>query len=204
MKKLSFLALTALTLGLFSCKGASDDAVNEVPDNAVKVQLDKDASDILWVGKQFKDGAFDHEHEGKLAFKNGHINVVDDALLSGEFEIDMTTMEKSYPPDEESAAKLIGHLKSEDFFDVEKFPTATVVISGYDNGKVKGTLTLKGVSMPFEQEMKFGLNGDYYSLEGRFDLDFAPFKMDGIGSKEDKEYVSPEINIDVYVEFKKN
>ncbi len=43
------------------------------------------------------------------------------------------------------------HLKSADFFDVEKYPTATfvsnkVTMSGKDSAKIQGTLTLHGVS----------------------------------------------------------
>ncbi|MEO8401590.1 MAG: YceI family protein [Gammaproteobacteria bacterium] len=49
--------------------------------------------------------------------------------------------------------KLDEHLKSADFFDVAKFPTATfvsdkVVPTGKDSAKVYGTLTVRGISKP--------------------------------------------------------
>lgn len=50
-------------------------------------------------------------------------------------------------------AKRDGHLKSADFFEVEKFPTMTFVSSSVEKAgegklKVNGTLTMKGVAKP--------------------------------------------------------
>jgi polyisoprenoid-binding protein YceI len=55
----------------------------------------------------------------------------------------------------ENLYKLVGHLKSDDFFGVEKFPTSKLVITEstpFDKGTatVKGTLTIKGVTNPVE------------------------------------------------------
>ena len=51
--------------------------------------------------------------------------------------------------------RLEGHLKSDDFFGVEKFPIAKLVVTGstpFDKGTgvVSGTLTIKGVTNPIE------------------------------------------------------
>ena len=57
--------------------------------------------------------------------------------------------------DKENQAKLDGHLKSGDFFEVEKFPTASFEITkvtpnetGDYNTLIDGNLTVKGVSKP--------------------------------------------------------
>jgi polyisoprenoid-binding protein YceI len=51
--------------------------------------------------------------------------------------------------------RLTGHLKSDDFFGVEKYPTARLVVnesSSFDKGSatVKGDLTIKGITNPIE------------------------------------------------------
>jgi len=61
-------------------------------------------------------------------------------------------------------AKLDEHLKSQDFFDVKTFPTATFVSNkvkmiGKDSAKVYGTLTLHGVSKPIMLDVKLNKLG---------------------------------------------
>jgi polyisoprenoid-binding protein YceI len=56
-----------------------------------------------------------------------------------------------------------GHLKSADFFDVEKYPTATFVSTGVradgDNYVLDGDFTLKGITKPVSLSLEFnGVN----------------------------------------------
>lgn len=95
-------------------------------------------------------------HIGTLKFESGEVTVKDNKLESGQFVIDMTSIENEDLKDAESNGKLLGHLKSADFFDVEKFPTASFEItkiseapSGSDyNTVLDGNLTLKGITKP--------------------------------------------------------
>jgi polyisoprenoid-binding protein YceI len=198
MKKLGFFALGMATLGLYSC--SSENATEE--QNAEVYQLITDNSDILWFGDYIKDGNLDHSHEGQLTFNSGSISVVDGAVVGGEFELNMNSIkEMNAPFGEEQALKLEGHLKSEDYFNVEKFPTAKILITGSKDGNVQGVLTLKGIDMPFDATMSFKNDDSSAALIGGFELDFSVFKMDGIGGE--GEYVSPKIKINVNAEFKK-
>lgn len=61
--------------------------------------------------------------------------------------------------------KLDAHLRSKDFFDVEKFANATfvsdsVVLSGTDSAKVQGKLTLHGVTKPVTLDVKLNKIGE--------------------------------------------
>lgn len=95
-------------------------------------------------------------HIGTLKFESGEVTVKDGKLESGQFVIDMTSIANEDLKDSEGNAKLIGHLKSADFFDIEKFPTASYEITkiseapaGSDyNTVLDGNLTLKGITKP--------------------------------------------------------
>ena len=84
-------------------------------------------------------------------------------LMGGTVEIDMNTIEdKKHGRDN----KLVNHLKDPDFFEVEKFPFSTIVITKVasindKNKKVTGNLTIKGithlVTFPVRMEVKDGI-----------------------------------------------
>lgn len=68
---------------------------------------------------------------------------------------------------ETGVAKLDEHIKGKDFFDVEKFPTATFVsekvdVTGNDAAKVQGILTLHGVAKPVTLEVKLNKLGENF------------------------------------------
>ena len=96
-------------------------------------------------------------HIGSLKFESGEVTVKDKKLESGQFVIDMTSITNEDLKDAEANGKLLGHLKSADFFDTAKFPTAsyeitkvTAAAEGSDyNTVLDGNLTLKGITKPF-------------------------------------------------------
>lgn len=109
-------------------------------------------SKLEWVGKKVTG-----QHNGYIQLKVGKLEMSNEKLSGGYFEIDMTTIENEDITDEEERAKLVGHLKSDDFFGVEKYPKAMFKItsvepsnSGNGNYKVKGDLTIKGKTHPVE------------------------------------------------------
>lgn len=92
-------------------------------------------------------------HEGNISLKSGSFKVEKDKIVSGSFIIDMNTITNTDLTDKEYNGKLVGHLKSADFFDVAKFPDAVFTITKpVDLSKsvtdVHGTLTLKGITKP--------------------------------------------------------
>jgi len=108
-------------------------------------------------------------NSGTIALSKGTISVTDTSA-SGSFTLDMNTLDvglTAKKPGKEGA--LEGHLKSADFFDVEKYPTATFVIQDVEataessatfTYRVTGDLTMKGktneVSFPAQIYMKDG------------------------------------------------
>ena len=113
-------------------------------------KVDTKASEVAWVAKKVTG-----QHNGVVGLKEASFVVEDGKLKGGSFAIDMSSL-VVLDLEGESKGKLEGHLKSEDFFDVEKFPTATfkitkAVAQGENNYKVVGDITIKGIT----QEIQF-------------------------------------------------
>ena len=107
-----------------------------------------ESSKINWKG--FKPTG---SHYGTINLTDGNFIVNNDKIVGGEFTINMNSIiDLDMPADNEYNAKLVGHLKSEDFFDVAKFPNGSFNIKevGENDGKtvIKGELTLKGITHP--------------------------------------------------------
>ena len=144
MKKV-ILSLAVLATVLVSCKGKEDKKV-EVKE-AAKVEavvlennVNIATSSLLWKG--FKPTG---SHNGTVKLTSGVLSVSNGLVKAGEFVIDMNSI-----TDADGSTRLDGHLKSADFFDVEKYPTSKFVVtsSNLKEGKVMvtGNLTIKDVT----------------------------------------------------------
>lgn len=112
----------------------------------VQFNADTETSVLNWKG--FKPTG---DHYGTVKLKEGFFTVKDKQIVSGEFEIDMTSIvDLDMDADSEYNAKLVNHLKSEDFFSVEKYPVAAFKISKTeakgDKTLITGDLSIKGKS----------------------------------------------------------
>ena len=137
-----------------------------------KYTADPAATVIDWKGDK-KIGSF---HVGTIDLKSGWLNVEGNALTGGEFVVDMNSIKNSDVKDDNMREKLIGHLKSDDFFGVEKFPVSKLVITGsskLEGGKAlaKGNLTVKEATHPVEFTVTESKNGAVltYTAEIVFD-----------------------------------
>jgi polyisoprenoid-binding protein YceI len=111
-----------------------------------KYSIDTRESVLTWEG--FMVLGFDEKHVGYVYTSKGELIIDKDQLVGGTVEVDMNTIEYG---DKDNKNTPIKHLKSPDYFDVEKFPTSTfsitkVVDAGGGNIKVTGNLTLKGIT----------------------------------------------------------
>lgn len=134
MKKSILLSLSLIVAVLFQSELSAQESFN----------VDSKASKLEWVGKKVTG-----KHNGTILVKSGKVNLEKNGV-TGNFEIDMNQIVVK-DLSGEYKTKLENHLKSDDFFSVEKFPTATFVISSSkDLGKGKynitGDLTIKGIT----------------------------------------------------------
>lgn len=90
-------------------------------------------------------------HTGKVALKSGSLQMQDGKLTGGSFVIDMNTITCT-DLEGEWRDKLVGHLKSDDFFGVANHPEATFVITEVvsrgtpGSYKITGNLTIKEIT----------------------------------------------------------
>lgn len=116
-------------------------------------QVDTEKSVVEWIGRNINN-----RHYGRIAISGGDIVLANGLPVSGRFELDMTTITNLDLQDEGWRGMLHRHLKSEDFFDVERYPTATFELRGASaiagstpgtpNVEIAGSLTIKETTLP--------------------------------------------------------
>ena len=110
---------------------------------ATTYNVDVNSSTIVWTGYKVTGN-----HTGTVKVKNGNLTWDAGKLTGGSFEIDMNSITDT-DLEGEYAGKLVGHLKSDDFFGVAKYPTSKFVITKAipqdtkGNYKIVGNLTIK-------------------------------------------------------------
>jgi polyisoprenoid-binding protein YceI len=147
---LMFTALVSCNLNT-SQSVPSNDTVRQASDATYSINPDQ--SIIVWTGREVTTS----KHFGNIYFASGQFEVKSGLISSGEFVVDMTTIDNQDLP-EERRPRLEAHLKSDDFFSVESHPTALLSILSSESmseGKwlVSGELTIKTFTHPVEFEM---------------------------------------------------
>lgn len=111
------------------------------------------SSEIRW--KAFKTLKTDAlSHYGTIKLKSGNVIFKNNELVGGSFIIDMKDIDaEDMKSDKKMKLMLENHLRSDDFFDVAKYPISTFKITSTkkNNNKtftyiVAGDLTIKGVT----------------------------------------------------------
>lgn len=122
--------------------------------------IDVEKSTIEWTGKKVTG-----KHTGNVDIKSGELEFENGRLSGGKFVIDMTSITNT-DMEGNMSDKLVGHLKSDDFFSVATYPEAMLEItkvSGAGNGNynVTADLTIKGKTHPVTFEVTE--NGNTYT-----------------------------------------
>lgn len=142
---------------------------------ATLYDMDNDNSTISWKANKKLGGG----HAGTFKPSMGRLAYDQGRVVAGEVNVNMKSLDVT---DDMGAgkAKLVGHLSSADFFDIEKFPSAKFVFqkiqpeadgsNGY-NYTISGPLTMKGItkiiSVPANidvQESRIAVNSPVFTI----------------------------------------
>ena len=205
-----FLTIVALGVAIIGCKKKADEATTTEAEEvatseaaSTKYMANATESVIEWTG--YKPTG---KHNGTIKVETGVFTVNNGELESGSFIIDMNSLK-----DTDGSAKLEGHLKSADFFDVEKYASAAFEVTGFDmvDGKsmLSGNLTLKDVKNNVTFPVSTSVDGDMFTLTSEmFTIDRSKWNVqygsksffDDLGDK----FINDDIELKVTVKAKKS
>ena len=137
-----------------------------------KYIADPAATKIKWHGEKIVGS----KHDGTIALKEGWLASDGKSITGGEFVVDMSTIKNEDIKDAGSRAKLEGHLKSADFFGVDKYPLSKLVLGGgsqITGGKatLRGSLTIKEATHPVEFTVVESKAGDVLTYTATITFD---------------------------------
>jgi polyisoprenoid-binding protein YceI len=195
MKSLTLLLSTIFILSSFTATHVD------------KYDVDTEKSKLTWKAEKISGG-----HDGFVFLKSGNIMMDHGKISAANFVVDMNTITNEDIESEEYSQKLVGHLKSADFFEVDKFPEVTFSMiksnpNGNDKFDIVGELTIKGnkdvISFPIEiSQTKSELiaKGTFTFDRTKFDIIYGSGSFfDNLGDKAIKH----EVNVDFEIVFNK-
>lgn len=162
MKK-NLKVLTLALAGMFvivSCGSRADRTaemlerieMGEIPEEVEVFGLQTQQSEVAWLGQTI----IGRSHNGTMGVKSGELYVYDGTILGGRIDMDMNQIVVLDIENPENNARLKGHLMSDDFFAVDRYPVSTLEIASFEpiegaaagepNYRVTGNLTIRGIT----------------------------------------------------------
>jgi polyisoprenoid-binding protein YceI len=139
-----------------------------------KADLSLKESTLFWKGN-YAVGT--NGHEGTLQFLSGMLTQTANGKINGgSFVIDMNSLKNTDIEDEKGRKNIEEHLKSNDFFDVKKYPTATFTIVKIepttiaDRYAITGDLLMKGISNRIAFAALITQNKEVISVKAEYTL----------------------------------
>jgi polyisoprenoid-binding protein YceI len=141
----------------------------------VTYKIDAAKSTFKWTGKKVTGS-----HWGYIKFTDGDITTDGANITGGKFTVDMNSMDCQDLPADKGGAKLIGHLKADDFFGTDKFATSNLVIksatsTGAGQFDVKADLTIKGITNEIAFPAAIAMDGKTLTAKAAFKVDRTKF-----------------------------
>lgn len=180
---------------------------NFMPTNEQQYQLEPKQSWITWKGSMKIAAA--EKHVGYVSISKGALWVENNRLVGGTATIDMNAMEYADKKDKNTPIK---HLQSADYFDVKRFPFATIEISQVDSltnntVQITGYLTIKTVSRLVSFPATIDIQNGILNASAKLTIDRTQWGLNYRSGKFYEKFadqiVSDEVDFDVKIVAKK-
>jgi polyisoprenoid-binding protein YceI len=203
------LILSSAIVLLAACNSNKSDKVEATDKqevlNVTGQQYSIDSSStVSWTGSKPTG-----KHTGTFRIKEGNITVNDNNISAGNFIIDITSLtDADLAADPENKGKLEGHLKSPDFFDIAKYPTARFEITSVEpytsdsantssfTHLIKGNLTLKDSTKNISFPAKVTVDAKSLAASADFNIDRTTWGMNYKGPNNPQDWlISKTVNV---------
>lgn len=204
MKNFGIALFASLAVIATSCSNTETE--QEVVESTT-YSLDKDASTLEWAANMSPE----YGHTGTVEITEGTLEMKGDELVSGTFTIDMNTI-KSTDLEEPKATYLAAHLMGtapdeqhpvDLFFNTPKYPTVTVTLGDYKDGKLGLTLSILGKELKQDVPVKVKNDENGATIKGDFSLDMNSLEIPGLQPGPDGSQINPVIDFKLNVAMKK-
>lgn len=138
--------------------------------------VDVNSSSVSWLAKKVTG-----QHNGTVKLKSGSLAINHGTPVGGTFELDMTSITCTDIIDPKKNQDLVSHLKNDDFFSVEKFPSSQLTITrfspaanvqpGSGTYEAWGNLTIKGITQPVQFTTKITGSGRQIQATTKITID---------------------------------
>jgi len=199
MRRKSIIIASILLFGIFFTS-------NSIFAQKKSFHVNSAQSKVEWLGKKVTG-----EHLGTINVSAGSIVLEGAQIRAADFVVDMRSIENTDLKDIGYKAKLEGHLKSDDFFGVNKFPESKFILTDsklLQNGiyDVKGNITIKGITNPIEFKVTLDNQEEALHVSGKVVIDRSNFNVrygsgsffDNLGDK--TIYDDFELNLDLILQ----
>ncbi len=170
-------------------------------ENYAPATVNKTESQVTW-----KASKVTGEHWGYVPIKNASLDITGGKITGGSFDMDMVNLTVEDLTDEKSKGNLTNHLKSDDFFSVEKFNTSTFKITDVKSTSatdytITGDLTIKGITKPVSFPAKVAVAGNKMTATGSIKFDRThydiKFRSGNFFENLGDRMIYDEVNLDV-------
>ncbi len=147
--------------------------------------VQNDQSTIKWMGS---NKFTPKRHEGTINLTDGSFTITTNQISGGSFTADMNSIHSAGDEYTDGLAKvgnLIGHLKSAEFFEVEKYPTSSFTITSVKplegnpeyTHEVTGNMTIKGITKSITFPAKVEITGGDLKASSVFTIDRSQWEV---------------------------